>query len=303
MGKSETTGASSDLFTQVEKHEKIYLRKPAPGRFMHVATDRSEEALIIKDKTATKQEAIHTDFRKSAEEIMILKSPASVVVNEAMDIVHIHGDITPFLQAPQGKPTHNLIKMAREGLAFELRNAIHKVKKEQVSVIKENIPVKVNEKHFLITIEIIPLTDTVEPHNLIRFEQKATSNTDEQKQISSGKMAETSQKLSGQNQQLEKELSQTRDDMRSITEDMEATNEELQSANEELQSSNEEMQSLNEELETSKEELQSTNEELIIVNQELLDKQEQLNVSHGLQLEAHKRIVESEKEQKKLASQ
>jgi len=84
---------------------------------------------------------------------------------------------------------------------------------------------------------------------------------------------------------------------------MEATNEELQSANEELQSSNEEMQSLNEELETSKEELQSTNEELIIVNQELLDKQEQLNISHGLQLEAHKRIEESEKEQKKLASQ
>ena len=91
--------------------------------------------------------------------------------------------------------------------------------------------------------------------------------------------------------------------MRSITEDMEAANEELQSANEELQSSNEEMQSLNEELETSKEELQSTNEELIIVNQELLDKQEQLNVSHAMQLEAHKRVEESEKEQKKLASQ
>jgi PAS domain S-box-containing protein len=62
------------------------------------------------------------------------------------------------------------------------------------------------------------------------------------------------------------------------------------------------MQSLNEELETSKEELQSTNEELVIVNQEMLDKQEQLNVSLALQLEAYKRVEESEKEQKKLAS-
>jgi len=281
LGKSETTGVTSDLFTQVNKHEKIYSRKPVPGRFMNIASEKGDlKTYSFKTNVTPRSVVVESDFRKSAEEIMILKSPASVVVNEAMDIVHIHGDITPFLQAPQGKPTHNLIKMAREGLAFELRNAVHKVKKEQISVIKENILVKANEKQFLVTIEIIPLTDTVEPHCLIRFEQKATPIADEQQQPSSGKMAETSRKLSGQNQQLEKELSQNRDDMRYITEDMEAANEELQSANEELQSSNEEMQSLNEELETSKEELQSTNEELTIVNQELLDKQEQLTASH-----------------------
>ncbi|MDQ3109861.1 MAG: histidine kinase, partial [Bacteroidota bacterium] len=277
LGKSETTGASSDLFTQISKHDKIYSRKPLPGRFMHVATARSEEALTTKDKTVAKHEAVHTDFRKSAEAIMILKSPASVVVNEAMDIVHIHGDITPFLQAPQGKPTHNLIKMAREGLAFELRNAIHKANKEHAAVTKENIPVNTNSNQSIVNIEIIPLTDTVEPHYLIRFENKIIPVAQEEEKSLSGKIKNNeSQKRS---EQLEKELSQTREDMRSITEDMEATNEELQSANEELQSSNEEMQSLNEELETSKEELQSTNEELIIVNQELVDKHEQLNTA------------------------
>ena len=275
LGKSETTGASSDLFSQVSKHEKIYSRKPAPSRFMHVATERREEALVTKDKTVTKHEIVHTDFRKSAEAIMISKSPASVVVNEQMDIVHIHGDITPFLQAPQGKPTHNLIKMAREGLAFELRNAIYKAAKEQTTLTKENVPVKVNDKQSLVTIEIIPLTDTLEPHYLVRFENKIIPVVQKEKKYSSEKINETQK----QNEQLEKELSQSREDMRYITEDMEAANEELQSANEELQSSNEEMQSLNEELETSKEELQSTNEELIIVNQELLDKQGQLNAA------------------------
>jgi len=275
LGKSETTGASSDLFTQFSKQDKIYSRKHAPGRFMHVATERREESLVTKDRTKTKQETVHTDFRKSAEAIMISKSPASVVVNEQMDIVHIHGIITPFLESPQGKPTHNLIKMAREGLAFELRNAIHKATKEQATVTKENIPVRASGKQSLVTIEIIPLTDTVEPHYLIRFERKIIPVVQEEKKSSSGKINESKQL----NEQLERELSQTREDMRSITEDMEAGNEELQSANEELQSSNEEMQSLNEELETSKEELQSSNEELLIVNQELLDKQEQLNAS------------------------
>ena len=299
LGKSETPGASSDLFLQMEKHEKIYSRKPVPGRFMHVATERKEEFFVTKDKTTTKQEGTQTDFRKSAEAIMISKSPASVVVNEAMDIVHVHGDITPFLQAPQGKPTYNLLKMAREGLAFELRNAIHKATKEQATVTKENIPVKANDKQYLVTIEIIPLTDTIEPHYLIRLEKKIIPVIKEEKKLSSGKINETQK----QNEQLEKELLQTREDMRSITEDMEAANEELQSANEELQSSNEEMQSLNEELETSKEELQSTNEELTIVNQELQDKQEQLNASYSEQVQAGKQIEASAKEQKKLARQ
>jgi len=298
LGNSETVGASSDLFTQVSKHEKIYSRKSVPGRFLHVATDRKEEALTVKNKTVTKSETNQSDFRKSAEEMMLLKAPASVVVNEAMDIVHIHGDISPFLQAPQGKPTYNLIKMAREGLAFELRNAIHKVAKKQTTFIKEDIPVRVNEKQSLVTIEIVALSDTVDVHYLIQFNKK-TFPVFQQENESESRTINANQK---QNEQLEKELSQTREDMRSVTEDMEAANEELQSANEELQSSNEEMQSLNEELETSKEELQSTNEELTIVNQELLDKQEQLNAAHSEQIKARQLIEASAKEQKKLAT-
>ena len=306
LGKSETTGVSSDLFTQVDKHEKIYSRKSIPGRFMHIASERREEVLTIKDmnaqkadKNLIKHETVHADFRKSAEEIMISKSPASVVVNEQTDIVHIHGDISPFLQAPQGKPTHNLIKMAREGLAFELRNAIHKATKEKTEVTKENISIKANEKQSLVTIEIIPLTNIIEPHYLIRFEEKIIPFVPEEIKSSSEKIIETQHT----NDRLKQELSQNREDMRSITEDMEAANEELQSANEEMQSSNEEMQSLNEELETSKEELQSTNEELIIVNQELVDKQVQLNALYTEQLVDRKLIEASEKEQKKLASQ
>jgi two-component system CheB/CheR fusion protein len=178
--------------------------------------------------------------------------------------------------------------MAREGLAFELRNAIHKASKDRIAVTTENIPVKIytpmsdangdqegQGKQTLVAMEIIPITDTVELHYLIRFEKITIPKAMDGKSASSGKAGEAEKR----NEQLEKELAYNREDMRSITEDMEASNEELQSANEELQSSNEEMQSLNEELETSKEELQSTNEELIIVNRELLEKQEQLNAA------------------------
>ncbi|MEP7235246.1 MAG: chemotaxis protein CheB [Ignavibacteriota bacterium] len=279
LGKSETIGGSSDLFAQFAKHDKIYSRKPVPGRFIHVATERKEEFLATKDRAVTRRETIRNDYRKSAEEILLTKfTPASVVVNEQLDVVHIHGSITPFLKAPQGKPTYSILKMAREGLAFELRNALHKAKTSGASVRKDNIPVKITGTPALVTIEVIPLTDTVEAYYLILFTKTFLPAADEKgKSISSVK----NRNDDGQRHidRLEKELAHTREDMRSITEDMEAANEELQSANEELQSSNEEMQSLNEELETSKEELQSTNEELTIVNQELLDKQEQLHAA------------------------
>ncbi len=290
LGKSESVGTSSDLFLQVAKKEKIFSRKQVQGRFRHITTEPKEEVLTKKTKTIAKPQATQTDFKKSAEAIMISKAPASVVVNDQMDIVHIHGDLTPFLKTPQGKPTHNLLSMARDGLTFELRNAIHKASKDKIAVTTENIPLQINTslndpnsdqevqgKQTLVAMEIIPITDTVERHYLIRFEKIIIPKAKEGKSTSSVKTK--AGEAEKRNKQLEKELAYNREDMRSITEDMEAANEELQSANEELQSSNEEMQSLNEELETSKEELQSTNEELIIVNQELLDKQDQLGAA------------------------
>lgn len=288
LGKSESVGSSSDLFNQMIKSEKIYMRKQASSRFYPFSAEFERNEAPTNARKASKVLNTQTDFQKSAESVMLAKAPASVVINAQLEIVHIHGNVTPYLMVPQGKPTHNIVKMAREGLGFELRNAVHKATKEKKTIAIDNILVKThfenadNHDNFsrkneqsLVTIEIIPLLDTVEPHFLVRFEMQKTAYEEMEKSFSSDKI-KTNQ-AERRMEQLERELAYNREDMRAITQDMEASNEELQGSNEELQSSNEEMQSLNEELETSKEELQSTNEELIIVNQELLEKQEELN--------------------------
>lgn len=282
LGKSETSNSVPDLFAAAGKNEKLFIRKDVPGKFMHVASQRSEQNL--KGLTANnKSENMHTDFQKTADDIMLSKyTPAGVVVNEAMDIVHFRGSTAMYLEQMPGKPSHNLLKMAKDGLPFELRNILHKAKKENTSVVKENIPVKVNGSQHLITIEAIPLPDIVEPHYLVLFHDnvsptKANGQTSKTKISSKAKQDEKDLRI----QQLEQELSQTREDMRSITEDQEAANEELQSANEELLSGSEELQSLNEELETSKEELQTTNEELIVLNQELISLNEQVTTARN----------------------
>jgi len=278
LGKSETVSAAAELFTTVDKQHRIYSRKPGAGRFMQVATGLREETLTTQN-TEAKKETLQADFRSSADAILISKSPAAVIVNEALEIVHIHGDVEPFLKLLPGKASLNLLKMAREVLAIELRTAIHKVKASENSVIKDDISLKANGKKILVTVEVFPLNDTAHPHYLILFTKNNLPAANENgKTSSSGKQLKNHEALI-RNETLERELARTREDMVSVTDEMEASNEELQTANEELQSSNEELQSLNEELETSGEELQSTNEELTSLNLELLDREDQLNAA------------------------
>ena len=278
LGKSETTGGVPDLFAAEGKSDKLYTRKDVPGRFMQVASERSEQ-ILNRPAYSSKSENLRTDFQKTADDILLTKyTPAGVVVNEAMDIVHFRGNTGSYLEQAPGKPSHNLLTMAKHGLSFELRNILYKAKTGKAPVVKENIPLHVNDTIRNISIEAVPLPNTLEPYYLILFHDNNLPDAD-------GSVTGSRKKVSAKTkkdekdiriQLLEQELSQLREDMRSITEEQEASNEELQSANEELLSGSEELQSLNEELETSKEELQSTNEELTVLNHELLGLNEQV---------------------------
>jgi two-component system CheB/CheR fusion protein len=278
LGHSETTAPAAELFTPYGKSEKIYTRKSVPGKFLHLSSDRSEG--ISKDNGyAVKKEPGRDDFQRSADEMVIARfSPPGVVVNEEMEIVQIRGLTGAWLEPSPGKPSLNVLKMVRQGLAFELRNALHKAKKDDQLVVKEGIPLVSPETQRLVTIEVMPLLNTVERYYLILFRDTVVDRTVAPEAIARD-AADKNPAESGRIIQLEKELAQLREDMRNITEDQEAVNEELQSANEELLSGSEELQSLNEELETSKEEIQSTNEELTTLNQELFDRNEQLNAA------------------------
>nr|WP_315258335.1 CheR family methyltransferase [uncultured Flavobacterium sp.] len=278
LGKSETAVPAAELFQSFDKTGKIYIRKQVLGRSVHSGLGAIEKLKSFKSNVQRK-ETIKEDFRKSADSLLLAKyTPASVIVNEQMDIVHINGSIAEFIELSTGKPTFNLVKMARKGLAFELRNVWLKVKESGGVIKKEGIQIKNKESISEITLEVQPLENTSEPYYLVLFYKSVISKQDfSSGKLSSDKMFENInlRRIA----KLEKELAKIHDDVNAISEEQEASNEELQSANEELLSGSEELQSLNEELETSKEELQSSNEELLQINQELLNKQQEINIS------------------------
>ncbi len=274
LGKSETAGNASDLFKPLGKLEKSFLRKPGTARPPRILQERVLKHPPVNTEAGSKQKARMENFDKNADDILLSRYvPAAVVVNEHFDIVQFRGDTGPFLGPSPGKASFNILKMAREGLSFELRGALQKCREQQKTISKQGLAVP--RANFTVDIEITPLLQTPELHFLIVFRQAFVQKPGYKTSGRTKANEQEKQRI----QQLETELVQLREDMRAITENQEVVNDELQGANEELLSGSEELQSMNEELESSKEELQSTNEELVTVNQELYDRNEQYNLS------------------------
>lgn len=272
LGKSETVGSSANLFTQLDKKVKIYTKKKdstAKALFdmNYHLPDGAKAAAAGKQPPAQKVKMDENDLEKAVDNMLLKRfAPASVVIDRDMDIVQFRGSTGIFLEPTPGKASLNLLKMARPGLGFELRNAVHKVIKSGEAVKKDGLEISQNGKVLHINIEVIPIKSELdEPYYLVAFEEAPPPPEAQLSNIKDKRV-----------KQLEDELAALREDMRSIVESQEAAVEELQSANEEIVSSNEELQSINEELETSKEEVESSNEELITINQELQLRNEQL---------------------------
>lgn len=278
LGKSESIGTSGNLFTQNEKRYKIYNRRnESSGKAVYDMIYRIPEIPLTQTYTQKKAAVSRSpqpmDLDKVVDNILLHEfAPPSVVVNQDLEILQFRGSSGMFLEPSPGKASLNLIKMAKPGLAFELRSAIHTCNKTGSPVKKTGLEMREKTTIRLVTINVLPLKSEMDERLfLIIFEsQEPTLATAVKSGITKDKLVI----------QLQEELITIKEDIRNIVEEQEASNEELQSANEEIVSSNEELQSINEELETSKEEVESTNEELMTINNELQVRNEQLGESY-----------------------
>ena len=276
LGDFETVGEFDNIFKVVNKRFKIYSKRPVVTRKpLDFSTTYIAERKIGKPAVnrPAQSQIPEPEIFKEADRILLTKyTPASVIVNSELEIIQVRGRTGSFLEPAPGKASLNVLKMAREGMMTDLRNALDRAKRSGETVRKEAIAIRSDGKYLDVNLEVVPLkTDRAHPCFLVAFEEALPKPASP---VSLGRAGgEKSRKEKRAEDlkvvRLQHELSATKDYLQSIIEDKEAANEELKAANEEIQSSNEELQSTNEELETAKEELQSTNEELTTVNEEL----------------------------------
>ncbi|MDQ3582234.1 MAG: EAL domain-containing protein [Pseudomonadota bacterium] len=303
LGSSETVGEFKERFEVTDRAHKIYTKQVTAGRPTVPFAFEDYKMPGAAGTRAGAPGSTPADFQTEADRLLLSRyAPPGVLVNEHLDILQFRGRTGPYLEAPPGEPTMNLLKMARPGLFVELRSAVNEALARGEAVRREGLHLRDEQGVREVAIEVLPVRprEAAASCCLVLFEEgKAPKSAAEPKPPPTGWQARLSRwlhapavpaaevrrppgsegptELEGATAGLRQELSSTREYLQSLIEQQDASNEELRSANQEIMSSNEELQSTNEELETAKEELQSTNEELSTVNDQLQHRNLELN--------------------------
>jgi len=278
LGPSESVGPLSHAFSPPDKKLRLYSKQPGSGPLNRQIL--ANEPLEGGDSgaAAAGQTRVALDLQKTAERMLLAQyAPAGVIVDDALNVVHVRGDTGTYLQVASGEPTYSLLKMAREGLVVALRTALLKARQKKAAV-SQLVAVRQNGQVRDVHLKVVPIQGTgggtgrVDAlHFMVLFDgaQPAAlpvpvpGEAKRPKAVGDGPVgAQAAPRGARENARLKQELGATREYLQAIIEEQEASSEELKSANEEAQASNEE-------LETAKEELQSANEELNTVNDEL----------------------------------
>ncbi len=280
LGPSESVGPLSHAFSPLDKKLRLYSKQPGADPLnLHVLAGEPTEARDSVASAAGGQTRVALDVQKTAERMLLAQyAPAGVIVDDALNVVHVRGDTGAYLQVASGEPTYSLLKMAREGLVVALRTALLKARQKKAAV-SQQVAVRQNGHLRDVHLKVVPINGTGGGtgradalHFLVLFEGAEPAAPPAPHRMRRNaprppRKDRLGRKPAGprgarENARLKQELGATREYLQAIIEEQEASSEELKSANEEAQASNEE-------LETAKEELQSANEELNTVNDEL----------------------------------
>jgi two-component system, chemotaxis family, CheB/CheR fusion protein len=295
LGPSESISQSAELFHLVNPRYRIYRKQDAYGQAAPEL--KSTEPVVGPPLALTGERAVVPAVgalaelprvQRDIERLLLTRyAPATVVVDEGLNIVYFQGETAPFLEHARGSASFNLQKVVRTGLLMEVSTAIKQAHQQSAPVRRPPVRFEQAGADLAVIIEVVPLRmpeaggdfyavifeKTAAPAGAGLGRRLARWAREAWRADPSGSDAKQDR-----TQQLQRELEATREYVRSAIEEHEAALEELKSAHEEALSANEEFQSTNEELETAKEELQSVNEELFTTNDELRNRN--LNLNH-----------------------
>jgi two-component system CheB/CheR fusion protein len=265
LGSSETVGDSADLYDP--QQVKLRMFRSRGKRRLH---DNQEIGAYGHVGVSTRPRRLsQRGMLRAGEEERLLGRlldtlsgdflPLTLVVNEALELLHVLGDAEGYLRMPSGKMHTDITRLATKDLAIPLATGLQKVFKSGEDASYTNVHIKGRESTQVVHMHIRPLVEKKGQPSLAvvliePVDVKPASN-------SASVVYDLDREAEQRIRDLEAELQFTRENLQATVEELETSNEELQATNEELLASNEELQSTNEEL-------QSVNEELYTVNTE-----------------------------------
>jgi two-component system, chemotaxis family, CheB/CheR fusion protein len=270
LGASESAG-DNGLFAPVEAGQQRLFRRTASPTWTVPrlsATDPlpragSPAAAVLPARAPA---LLAQKFSYGALHVRMLEqyAPASVIVDERLNVVHLSEGAGRFLRLGEGEPSHNLLSLAPHELRKVLRTALHYAFTKGLPTIRQ-VRMNGGGDPRQVSVQVRPAADegAAGRFALITFAEADADGVRAAAPDEPGEAAPGSAES-----ELEEELRRTREQLDFMSAEHDNTVAELQTVNAELLSINEEQKAATEELETGREEIQSINEELITINQE-----------------------------------
>ncbi len=260
LGSSETADACSQLFTAVDKKNRIYrarevssaLRRAPTGPFQGFAPSMPPR-LPSSEPSRRSRKFSYADVHQRALEQY---APPSVIVNQEAEIVHMSDRAGSFLRYVGGEPSLNLTTLVHPQLRLELRTALYQATHTGKSVEARRVRLERDGRDYYVNMVVRPFRDNEagSDYMLVLFDEVEAC-------MDSGATDDTDTKDSVLTQ-LEAELQQTKEQLQITMEHSETSTEELRASNEELQSINEELTTVNSELKAKVDETSKINDDL-----------------------------------------
>lgn len=177
LGTSENLGeTSTTLFEQIDKKHKFFARKSIPYQpAVDVGRFAPHEAVPIpaRGPERPKPEVDFANVQQEVDRLILTRySPAGVVINAKMDVVHFRGQTALFLEHQPGTASLNLLRMVRDDLTLDLRQAVSKAIQSGERVEHAGPQIQVSPGHTVdVTIEVQPVnaSSQLERHFLVLF--------------------------------------------------------------------------------------------------------------------------------------
>ncbi len=272
MGSSESADACPELFTPVDKRNRIFRAKvgasvnrraPTMPRGGFTLSSLAMPAPLVQVQRKFSYADIHN--RAMAQQM-----PPSMIVDSNGDILHMNEGAGRFLRYVTGEVARNVMVLVMPELRLELRTTLFQAQQSGKATLSRKVRFSEGDADYWLDIAARPYKDDVTAQEVCTIVFNAAPVSIGEQMLEFDQLTENKVMAS-----LESELQRTKLHLQETIEQSEVSSEELKASNEEMQAINEELRSATEELETSKEELQSINEELLTVNYELKSKVEE----------------------------
>ena len=273
LGTSET--ADEDLYRPLDKSARIYKARKLSASNRRFLPDFVQTPSLPTRATGTAPGRSNVPVSEVHLELLERHSPASVLIDESLHVVHLSESVGRYLEHRGGHYERTILDLVRPELKEELREALETAARTHDSTMTMFVEVSFNGTSRNVAIVVQPQGPGGDRDDLrLIFFLDGGPPSEPQKRLEE---RDTDHVIS----LLRDKLARSQRRLDRTIEEKEEMEQDLRAGNEELQSLNEEYRSTTEELETSKEELQSVNEELQTVNSELKLKLEEVSQAHN----------------------